>query len=266
MRQVTTCTNTLHWPINAQQIFSRWDKLEISDTELHHVKLSLYCRTPGLIRGILKKLLDQICWERGKKTHEIEEGESLVVSDETFISIWCIKVLIYRIVAASTSYFSVCFHTVFVAVHPSIPKTCVTYSWYLMFYRDSKRSLLEEGNIMASLNHERVVKLLGVIMEDRDCSLVMELIPRGNLLVMLENVCTLQLDWLLKLILSLQNPDIKGYSKIKLQWNKVNSSSKDTLHNTLIGVSICIRSTVPHLSFCRCRFHCLSRDESLQRC
>lgn len=42
---------------------------------------------------------------------------------------------------------------------------------------------------MASLNHERVVKLLGVIMEDRDCSLVMELIPRGNLLVMLEAVC-----------------------------------------------------------------------------
>lgn len=41
---------------------------------------------------------------------------------------------------------------------------------------------------MASLNHERVVKLLGVIMEDRDCSLVMELIPRGNLLVMLETV------------------------------------------------------------------------------
>lgn len=54
--------------------------------------------------------------------------------------------------------------------------------------RESKRSLLEEGSIMASLNHERVVKLLGVIMEDRDCSLVMELIPRGNLLVMLETV------------------------------------------------------------------------------
>ncbi|XP_060900782.1 receptor-interacting serine/threonine-protein kinase 1 [Labrus mixtus] len=53
---------------------------------------------------------------------------------------------------------------------------------------DSKKSLLEEGTIMASLNHERVVKLLGVIMEDRDCSLVMELIPRGNLLVMLEMV------------------------------------------------------------------------------
>ncbi|CAJ1072375.1 receptor-interacting serine/threonine-protein kinase 1 [Xyrichtys novacula] len=53
---------------------------------------------------------------------------------------------------------------------------------------ENKRSLLEEGNIMASLNHERVVKLLGVIMEDRDCSLVMELLPRGNLLVMLETV------------------------------------------------------------------------------
>ncbi|XP_030607939.1 receptor-interacting serine/threonine-protein kinase 1 [Archocentrus centrarchus] len=53
---------------------------------------------------------------------------------------------------------------------------------------ESKRSLLEEGMIMASLNHERVVKLLGVIMEEKDCSLVMELIPRGNLLVMLETV------------------------------------------------------------------------------
>ncbi|XP_040000393.1 receptor-interacting serine/threonine-protein kinase 1 isoform X2 [Xiphias gladius] len=53
---------------------------------------------------------------------------------------------------------------------------------------ESKRSLLEEGHIMASLNHERVVKLLGVIMEERDCSLVMELIPKGNLLVMLETV------------------------------------------------------------------------------
>uniref|UniRef100_A0A8C6PV98 Receptor (TNFRSF)-interacting serine-threonine kinase 1, like n=1 Tax=Nothobranchius furzeri TaxID=105023 RepID=A0A8C6PV98_NOTFU len=54
--------------------------------------------------------------------------------------------------------------------------------------RNSKRSLLEEGNIMASLNHERVVKLLGVIMEDSDCSLVMELLPRGNLLVVLKKV------------------------------------------------------------------------------
>ncbi|XP_038159808.1 receptor-interacting serine/threonine-protein kinase 1 [Cyprinodon tularosa] len=53
---------------------------------------------------------------------------------------------------------------------------------------ESKKSLLEEGSLMASLNHNRVVKLLGVIMEDRDCSLVIELLPRGNLLVMLEKV------------------------------------------------------------------------------
>ncbi|XP_019734499.1 receptor-interacting serine/threonine-protein kinase 1 [Hippocampus comes] len=53
---------------------------------------------------------------------------------------------------------------------------------------DSKRSLLEEGSIMASLNHKRVVRLLGVIMEERGCSLVMELMPRGNLLAMLEKV------------------------------------------------------------------------------
>ncbi|XP_076000604.1 receptor-interacting serine/threonine-protein kinase 1 [Genypterus blacodes] len=53
---------------------------------------------------------------------------------------------------------------------------------------DNKRSLLEEGNIMAKLQHERVVKLLGVIMEDRDCSLVMELIPKGNLWAMLVKV------------------------------------------------------------------------------
>lgn len=52
----------------------------------------------------------------------------------------------------------------------------------------SQKSLLEEGNVMASLTHERVVKLLGVIMEDRDCSLVMELIPRGNLSSLLETV------------------------------------------------------------------------------
>lgn len=51
---------------------------------------------------------------------------------------------------------------------------------------------------MASLNHERVVRLLGVIMEDRDCSLVMELIPRGNLLVMLETVSRIDICGALK--------------------------------------------------------------------
>lgn len=61
----------------------------------------------------------------------------------------------------------------------------LSLSAFTLFCRESKRLLLAEGSIMASLNHERVVKLLGVIMEDKDCSLVMELIPRGNLLAML---------------------------------------------------------------------------------
>uniref|UniRef100_A0A8C7I8Y0 Receptor (TNFRSF)-interacting serine-threonine kinase 1, like n=1 Tax=Oncorhynchus kisutch TaxID=8019 RepID=A0A8C7I8Y0_ONCKI len=52
----------------------------------------------------------------------------------------------------------------------------------------SKQSLLEEGSLMSRLNHERVVKLLGVILEDGDYSLVMELLPKGNLLAMLNRV------------------------------------------------------------------------------
>ncbi|XP_060769961.1 receptor-interacting serine/threonine-protein kinase 1 isoform X2 [Neoarius graeffei] len=53
---------------------------------------------------------------------------------------------------------------------------------------EQKTSLLEEGSLMSKLKHERVVKLLGVILEDRDYSLVMELIPKGNLLAMLKKV------------------------------------------------------------------------------
>jgi len=55
-------------------------------------------------------------------------------------------------------------------------------------HRGSKRSLVEEGTLMNRLCHERVVKLLGVIMEDGDYSLVMELIPKGNLQTMLQQV------------------------------------------------------------------------------
>ncbi|XP_016337293.1 receptor-interacting serine/threonine-protein kinase 1-like [Sinocyclocheilus anshuiensis] len=51
-----------------------------------------------------------------------------------------------------------------------------------------KQCLLDEGSLMSRLNHQRVVKLLGVILEDGDYSLVMELIPKGNLLSMLETV------------------------------------------------------------------------------
>ncbi|XP_051557113.1 receptor-interacting serine/threonine-protein kinase 1-like [Myxocyprinus asiaticus] len=51
-----------------------------------------------------------------------------------------------------------------------------------------KQSLLEEGSLMSQLNHQRVVKLLGIILDDGDYSLVMELIPKGNLLNLLETV------------------------------------------------------------------------------
>ncbi|KAK6491811.1 receptor-interacting serine/threonine-protein kinase 1 isoform X2 [Huso huso] len=50
------------------------------------------------------------------------------------------------------------------------------------------QALLEEGEIMNRLNHERIVKLLGVILEEGNHALVMEYIPKGNLLMMLKNV------------------------------------------------------------------------------
>ncbi|XP_023671406.2 receptor-interacting serine/threonine-protein kinase 1 [Paramormyrops kingsleyae] len=51
-----------------------------------------------------------------------------------------------------------------------------------------KKSLMEEGRILHKLNHKRIVKLLGLIMEDGAYSLVMEFISRGNLLAMLDRV------------------------------------------------------------------------------
>ncbi|XP_044280502.1 receptor-interacting serine/threonine-protein kinase 1 isoform X2 [Varanus komodoensis] len=47
-------------------------------------------------------------------------------------------------------------------------------------------SLLEEGKIMYKLNHDRVVKLLGVILEDGNYSLVMEYVRKGNLMTVLK--------------------------------------------------------------------------------
>ncbi|KAL8182474.1 UNVERIFIED_CONTAM: hypothetical protein K2H54_056920 [Gekko kuhli] len=47
-------------------------------------------------------------------------------------------------------------------------------------------SLLEEGKIMQKLNHNRVVKLLGVILEDGNYSLVMEYVHKGNLMRVLK--------------------------------------------------------------------------------
>ncbi|NWR43141.1 RIPK1 kinase, partial [Regulus satrapa] len=48
-------------------------------------------------------------------------------------------------------------------------------------------SLLEEGRIMRRLQHDRVVKLLGVILEDGNYSLVMEYVDRGNMMKVLKN-------------------------------------------------------------------------------
>ncbi|KAM7099557.1 receptor-interacting serine/threonine-protein kinase 1 isoform 1-T3 [Molossus nigricans] len=47
-------------------------------------------------------------------------------------------------------------------------------------------SLLEEGKMMHKLRHERVVKLLGIIMEEGNYSLVMEYMEKGNLMHVLK--------------------------------------------------------------------------------
>lgn len=48
-------------------------------------------------------------------------------------------------------------------------------------------SLLEEGKMMHRLRHERVVKLLGIIMEEGNYSLVMEYMKKGNLMHVLKS-------------------------------------------------------------------------------
>ncbi|XP_010141578.1 PREDICTED: receptor-interacting serine/threonine-protein kinase 1, partial [Buceros rhinoceros silvestris] len=50
-------------------------------------------------------------------------------------------------------------------------------------------SLLEEGRIMHRLQHDRVVKLLGIILEDGNYSLVMEYVDRGNMMKVLQKLC-----------------------------------------------------------------------------
>ncbi|XP_044149523.1 receptor-interacting serine/threonine-protein kinase 1 isoform X2 [Bufo gargarizans] len=48
--------------------------------------------------------------------------------------------------------------------------------------------LYEEGKMMHKLNHERIVKLLGIILEDGNYSLVIEYMTKGNLLTVLKQV------------------------------------------------------------------------------
>lgn len=49
-------------------------------------------------------------------------------------------------------------------------------------------SLLAEGKIMHRLNHDRILKLLGLILEDGNYSLVMEYMKKGNLMNVLKTV------------------------------------------------------------------------------
>ncbi|NWV26963.1 RIPK1 kinase, partial [Origma solitaria] len=49
-------------------------------------------------------------------------------------------------------------------------------------------SLLEEGRIMRRLQHDRLVKLLGIILEDGNYSLVMEYVDRGNMMKVLKKL------------------------------------------------------------------------------
>lgn len=56
------------------------------------------------------------------------------------------------------------------------------------FFCRCNASLLEEGRIMRNLQHDRVVKLLGVILEDGNYSLVMEYVHRGNMMKVLQKV------------------------------------------------------------------------------
>ncbi|XP_030905570.1 receptor-interacting serine/threonine-protein kinase 1 isoform X2 [Melopsittacus undulatus] len=51
-----------------------------------------------------------------------------------------------------------------------------------------KASLLEEGSIMHRLQHERVVKLLGILLDDGNYSLVMEYVQRGNMMKVLQKL------------------------------------------------------------------------------
>lgn len=52
--------------------------------------------------------------------------------------------------------------------------------------RRYNESLLEEGKMMHRLRHSRVVKLLGVIIEEGNYSLVMEYMEKGNLMHVLK--------------------------------------------------------------------------------
>ncbi|XP_063779131.1 receptor-interacting serine/threonine-protein kinase 1 [Pseudophryne corroboree] len=74
-----------------------------------------------------------------------------------------------------------CFHRTIGLV---VQKTVFTGSKHESYSKD----LLEEGEIMYKLKHERIVKLLGIILEDSNYSLVIEYMPKGHLLKVLKQI------------------------------------------------------------------------------
>lgn len=85
----------------------------------------------------------------------------------------------------------------------------------------NRRSLVEEGTLMLKLNHERIVKLLGMVLENGAYSLVMELIPKGNLLSLLQ-------DAPVSVPLS-----IKGRIILEILEGMVYLTEKDVIHKDL---------------------------------
>ncbi|XP_026874850.2 receptor-interacting serine/threonine-protein kinase 1 isoform X1 [Electrophorus electricus] len=80
------------------------------------------------------------------------------------------------------------FGEVYLCYHKTLGQVVLKTVYTGPLRKEQRSSLLKEGSMMIRLNHQRVVKLLGVILEDGDYSLVMELIPKGNLLAMLQSV------------------------------------------------------------------------------
>ncbi|XP_006004488.1 receptor-interacting serine/threonine-protein kinase 1 isoform X2 [Latimeria chalumnae] len=84
-------------------------------------------------------------------------------------------------------------------------------------------TLLEEGKMMCKLSHDRVIKLLGIILEEGNYSLVMEFMGKGNLWKVLQSIADLGVA------------TFKTWSKLTKEENnrlrKVNKASVSKTHN-----------------------------------
>ncbi|KAE8597757.1 hypothetical protein XENTR_v10016594 [Xenopus tropicalis] len=87
----------------------------------------------------------------------------------------------HKLDAGGCGLVSLCHHRIHGLV---VLKT--VYTGYM--HTQSNEKLLEEGKIMHMLKNDRVVKLLGLILENENYSLVMEYIRNGHLLTVLQQV------------------------------------------------------------------------------